>query len=932
MDENRITESSAAEDSLPSEKPAEAQPSQKQLESRLISDYKKEARSEASLYLKEKKAITDPESKKAFRRKWRQRRKEFRSELKKADSSEKKARKKARKIFLHRIHRTRRFWNALIAAVLLFSLIFFGLPSARMLWNTKKSQKFSDSGSEAEIARAAGYLLSEEICEEGIVLLQNRDGFLPLADKKLNVFGDDASVPDVFSRTLVSSLSVKGIDVNKELASFYTESSSASYEKPANTLSRIASRLFPGKTENVWKPVSNSLMRQAKEFSSQALIVLSAEAANEKDCSLSQLQPMKGSSERAKLMDDVCREFTHVILVLRSANPMELGFIADYDSIDAVIWAGGGNVSWSALASVLIGEVNPSGRTVDTWALSLESEPAYNASSSSYYANISDLHLLQYSEGIYMGYRYYETRCGHDKAVYEENVLYPFGYGLSYTDFTEELISLTEENDVLTAEISIRNIGETAGKDVAELYFLPPYTAEKSVEKSVISLAGFAKTALLNPGEEETLRISFSVRDMASWSTAKGAYILDAGDYRIAIGSDVHQALLSESFETYTVKDPVTYSTDSSTGCELQSLLASQDSEEMIVLSRSGWENTFPLAQVRMVASEELRTEKTAYERAGSPYSMLYHTEPVFNADNKLLLSDMRALSFEDEKWTAFLDQFTAEEMIQLVSNGAWHTEAVDRLGIPEARFLGNGDGFESIISSLNAAVYPSPIIVSSTWNCELASKLGSSLAAEASIYGINGWYAPRLSLHRSALGGKNTESFSEDPLLTAKIACAEIKAAQAGGLITFASGFILQDIQLNAGDDLSVIANEQTLRELYLKPYEICVKEADMSGIMTSPVRLGIELCSASDTLLKQLLREEWGFCGLITTDSSLAWINAELSVKNGCSLMFDAGEHSSQVTLQRAYAKDPIGTSWSLRDAVHDICYTLVNCTNLL
>ena len=800
-----------------------------------------------------------------------------------------------------------------------------------MFWNTRKSQKFSDTGSEAEIVRAAGYLLSEEICEEGIVLLQNRDSFLPLSDKKLNVFGDDASQPDAFSRTLVSSLNAKGISVNEELASFYAESSSAASSKETNVLLRSVGRLLPGKTDKSWRTVSSSLLRQAKEYSSQALIVLSAEAADGKDCSLSQLQPMNGSSARTQLIDDVCKEFEHVILVIRSANPMELGFIAGYDSIDAVIWAGDADNSWSALASVLVGDVNPSGKTVDTWALSLEDEPACNAGSS-YYANISDLHLLQYSEGIYIGYRYYETRFGNDEAAYAENVLYPFGYGLSYTDFTEELVSLTEEDGVLTAEISIRNTGEAAGKDVAELYFIPPYINERSIEKSAISLAGFAKTALLNPGEEETVLISFPVRDMASWSTAKESWILESGEYCIAVGSDVHQALLAESFETYTVEESVAYSTDALTGRDLQSLFASQDSEEMIVLSRSGWEGTFPRTQVRMVASDELRTEKTVYERAVSPYSSLYHTEPVFSADNKLLLTDMKGLPYDDTKWSTFLDQFSAEEMIQFVSNGAWHTEAIERFGIPESRFLSGANGFKSVLSSLNAAVYPSPIVVSSSWNCELASKLGSSLAAEASIYGISGWYAPRLSLHRSALGGQNAESFSEDPLLTAKIACAEIEAAQSGGLIAFASGFILQDIQLNSGDDLSVIANEQTLRELYLRPFEICVKEAGVAGIMTSPVRLGIELCSASDTLLNKLLREEWGFRGLVTTDSSLAWINAELSVKNGCSLMFDAGEHSSQVTLRRAYAKDPVGTAWSLRDAVHDICYTLVNYSNLL
>ena len=932
MDENKTAESSPAEESLQPEKAAAAQPSKKQLESRLISSYKKGARADASLYLKEKKAITDAESKKAFRKKWRQYKKEFRSELKRADSSERKARKKARKVFRHRIHRTRRFWGALIAIVLLFSVVFFGLPSARMFWNTRKSQKFSDAGSEAEIARAAGYLLSEELCEEGIVLLKNDNSFLPLSDKKLNVFGDDASRPDAFSHTLVASLNAEGILVNEELVSFYTESSSAKSSKETNVLLRVASRLFPQKSDSTWRTVNSSLLRKAKEFSSQALIVLSAEATAGKDCSLSQLQPMKGNSARAQLIDDVCKEFEHVILIIRSGNPMELGFISGYDSIDAVIWAGDVNTSWSALASVLVGDVNPSGRTVDTWPVSIEAEPAYNASSSSYYANISDLHLLQYSEGIYMGYRYYETRYGNDESAYAENVLYPFGYGLSFTDFTEELTSLTEEDGVLTAQISIRNIGETAGKDVAELYFMPPYMDERSVEKPAITLAGFAKTALLNPGEEETVLISFPVRDMSSWTTAKEAYILDAGEYRITVGSDVHRALLSGSFETYAVEEPVIYDADSSTGYNLQSLFASQDSEEMIVLSRSGWESTFPRTQVRMVASDELRTEKTVYERAESPYSTLYHAEPVFNADNKLLLPDLKDLPYDDTKWNTFLEQFSSEEMIQLVSNGAWHTEAVERLGVPEARFLGNGNGFESVISSLNAAVYPSPIVVSSTWNCELASKLGSSLAAEASIYGINGWYAPRLSLHRSAVGGRNAESFSEDPLLTAKIACAEIQAAQSGGLITFASGFVLQDIQLNSGNDLSIIANEQTLRELYFRPFEICVKEAGVSGIMTSPVRLGIELCSASDTLLNQLLREEWGFRGLVTTDSSLAWINAELSVKNGCSLMLDAGEHSSQVTLRRAYAKDPVGTAWSLRDAVHDICYTLVNYTNLL
>ena len=932
MDNNRPVDTSVSDSSFPSQETAVSLPSQKQSERKLITQYKKEARAEARQYLKEKKSSTDPDTRKAFRKKWRQRKKDFFSGLKNADSTEKKARKKAVRTFRRRIHRTRRFWNALIVFTLLFSLVFFGLPSAKMLWDTAKSQKYSDSGSEAEIVRAAGYLLSEEIAGEGLVLLQNRDGFLPLSENRLNLFGDDAYLPDALSHSLASSLNAKGILVNEALNSFYEKSATVSAKENSNFLLRSLSSVFHKKTDTAWHAVDSSLMHQAKDYSSQALIVLGVTPDNGEDIPLSLLRPMEDNSVRSRLIDTVCREFDHVILVIRSGNCMELDFLADYDSIDAVIWAGDTNTSWAALASVLAGEINPSGRTVDTWPLSLEAEPAYNASGSSYYANISDLHLLQYSEGIYVGYRYYETRFGNDETAYAENVLYPFGYGLSYTEFTEELTSLTEEDGVLTAEISIKNIGETAGKDVAELYYMPPYEDERSPEKSAIVLAAFAKTALLNPGEEETVLLTFPLRDMASWSSAKGCYVLDAGEYRITVGKDVHQALLSDAYQSYTLKEPVLFRSDSQTGQEYQGLLAPSGSEEMIVLSRTAWENTFPQTQVRMVASDELRTEKTVYERAESPYSTLYSAEPVYNADNGLLLSDMKGLPYDDDQWTAFLDQFTPEEMILLASNGAWHTEAVDRLGIPESRLLGSGDGFVSELSSLNAVKYSSSIVVSSTWNCDLASKLGSSVAAEAAIYGINGWYAPRLSLHRSVIAGKNRDNFSEDPLLTAKMACAEIKSAQADGLVTFAAGFILQDIQLNSDEDLSVIANEQTLRELYLRPFEVCVKEG-LAGIMTSAVRLGVEHCSASDTLLNHLLREEWGFRGLVTTDSAVTtWINAELSVKNGCSLMFDAGMHSSQVTLRRAYQKDPVATAWSLRDSAHDICYTLVNYTNLI
>ena len=904
-----------------------------------IRTYKKQAKAEGAAYLRERRACTTAEERKAFRKKWKTRRKDWSAGLKTLDPEEQRAQKKGRKAFRRRIHRTRRWVTRGIVLVLLAALVWAILPMGRTALGVRKSQKFTDTGTDAEIARANGYLVSQEICDEGYVLLKNDGDLLPLQDAKLNVFGDDAyrfvygSSADASQSgalTLFEAFDKYGIEYNPTLDAFYRSKDSSASSGTGGIREIVRSYFTGAETADDWRALGDGTLEQAKEYSSLALIVLSAQEAEGADVELSVLQPMKEGTNKAALIDAVCSEFEHVILVINSGNVMELGFINDYDAIDAVLWTGApGAQGCGELARVLLGEVDPSGRTVDTWPVSIESDPSYACYGSAYYANLSSVHTLNYGEGIYVGYRYYETRFGEDAEAYAENVVFPFGYGLSYTRFTEKITSFSCDGETVTAEITVKNIGKTAGKDVVELYFLPPWQ-EGSPEKSAIELAAFAKTELLQPRESVTVTLAFSVRDMSSWSTADGCYLLEKGDYAVAVGKNVHAALTSASKETVSIEEDVFYREDETTGTALANRFDFA-SEGLTTLSRADWEGTWPSLESRPVASSEFKQEKADYEKAASPYSDRT-AEPALGAENGILLKDLKGLAYDDAQWDAFLDQFTAEELISLAANGGWHTEALERLGIPASRLLDGTSGLRSSFSSLNAVSYPSACVVSSTWNTGLAAKLGDAVAKEAEAYGVNGWYAPDANLRRTAVGGQNSGAYSEDPLLSGKMSAATVQSAQEGGLAVFVKRLVCSDTELNTRSDLSIQVSEQALRELYLRPFEISVKEGGAAGVMSSSTRLGVQWCGGSSALLKDVLREEWGFEGTVTTDICLgSWMNAELAVKNGNALMLEPGLMQSESVLRKAYQKDPAGMAWSLRESAHDICYLLVNFTSL-
>jgi beta-glucosidase len=820
--------------------------------------------------------------------------------------------------------------NTVIALLLIACLVFFGWPSAQMLWRIRKSAKYTTNGSEVDIARASAYALSAELCEEGFVLLKNDNGLLPLAEKKINVFGDDAyrPLPGTDSGETVSLLEALAdheIETNRDLTGMYQKL----LAEPENLIGKLKSRLtalLSREEQEDWHMPDASVIRNAKGFSSQAMLVLSALPEDSKTPSPTGIPVMEDGSLQRKLLDSVCKEFDHVILAIASGGAVEAGFLSEYDSIDAVLWIGApGPRGFSVLAGILAGEINPSGRTTDTWPSSFSSNPAVAGSELSYYANINGQYALHFDEGIYTGYRYYETRFGDDETGYAENVVFPFGHGLSYTEFTEELTSFSAAEETVTAEVTVTNTGETAGKDVVQLYFMAPYDPSRGIEKPAIELAGFAKTSLLEPGETETITVSCPVRDLSSWSTSDGCYLLEAGEYRFSLGKNVHDALLSSDGETFTVEKDVFYRTDDMTGIELQNHFAFALDEDP-VLSRSDWEEVSLSESGRRIASDALKEALKAYQKGEKADGK----EPAYAKDGSASLAELKGLPYDDEKWNVFLDAFKLNDMIRLVANGAWHTEAISRLGIPDTKLTGEATGIRPIFSSFSTVSYPSEAVIGATWNTALAGKYGETIGAEAAAYGISGLYAPSAAIRRSGISGQSGDLFSEDPLLTGKMAASAVSAMQKKHLISFTKNFPFSDAESGFGKNVFTWIDEQTLRELYLRPFELTVKEGGSKGIMVSSAGIGVEWCGGSSALLRSILREEWGFDGIVTTEPNYSPLKGvTLAVKNGTELMFDPGIHASEKALIWAYTKDPSGNAWALRESTHRICYTLVNST---
>ncbi|MFC3418310.1 glycoside hydrolase family 3 N-terminal domain-containing protein [Salinicoccus hispanicus] len=860
---------------------------------------------------------------KLSRKKQKQQRKE---ELKTSSRKERRAAKKDARMYRKLKNRPVRFagWSVL-AALLLVIVVTVGPTVASVVGNLSGKHITIDTTSEeADEARAAADQVSEEIADEGLVLLKNDNDSLPLEDEKINVFGSTAftfkyggggSGASDLSRAvnLFDALADAGIDYNEDLYDYYAGLPELE-ESVGNTDAGIV-QVFKGMVssdEAAGEPdVSDEAIDQAKAYSENAMIIVQSEGVEASDISDNQL---KLSDEMDRLIEKVTDNFSNVTIVVNAGNTLELGFVEAYPSIQSVIWTGTpGPLGTRSLAEALSGELNPSGRITDTYAYDTESSPASENFGDYKYDNL-DKAYLNYEEGIYVGYRYYETFYEGDEEGYNQAVQFPFGHGLSYTTFDWNIVDQELDNDSIELEVEVTNTGEVAGKDVVQLYYSAPYTPG-GIEKSAINLVSFEKTGSLEPGESEVLTISYDTRDMASYDISDENYILENGTYEIKLGRNVHEIDDTLDFE---IAEDIVYQTDTDTGTEYENRFTESENE-LTVLSRNDWEGTYPSDQNDSKVASDKVIERVQGHEYNDDVEM-----PETGAENGLLLEDLKGLDYDDPLWDEFLDQLTVDQMIDYVTEGAYHTREIDEHGIPNTVLMDGPAGFSFFgFKQVEAGAYPTEIVVASTWNKELAYEMGDMIGQEAKAYGIHGWYAPALNIHRSPLGGRNFEYMSEDPVLNGMIGAGMAKGAQDQGVTVFMKHFIMNEQETNARSGLLVWSDEQTMREIHLRPFEMAVKEAGVTGAMSSFSYIDGKW--ANPALLNGMLRDEWGFQGVVSSDAVFGFMEAPQAVTSGNDLMLDVLTAPDQKQrLEEAHEEHPEAITAGLRNSMHNSLYT--------
>ena len=763
--------------------------------------------------------------------------------------------------------------------------------------------------------------LAVEIESEGVVLLKNDDGALPLTGKRVNVFGAGSVQPFYGGAgsgavttddpvSLYEALETAGIPFNPSLKTLYEKHVRAFSPKTDNTVINNLLQLALAKSaldEMPLKYLTDAVMRQAKAFSDTALLVINRTSAEGRDLSSDTLRL---SDEETRLVEKVTSAFSEVIVLFNTGNVMEMGWLDAYDSIKAalLVWIPG-EFGFEGAAKVLSGEASPSGRLADTVAYRIEDHPSSVCFGSHAYDN--DDHYVEYSEGIYVGYRYFETFA-------PEKVQFPFGYGLSYTAFEKTDASFVRAGDAIKVQVTVRNTGNCPGKEVVQLYYSAPYTPG-GIEKSAVVLGAFAKTKQLSPGESERVTLSLSLREMASYDQ-KGtqAYVLEQGDYRLFLGDHVRAPYAEATFTL----DEAVYKTDDTTGAPIRNLFSSADNGLSVLSRKDG-----AVPALRQLTADDAVKDKDALP---APTTVGKAPKTGVRYDAPITLRDVAA---DESKWDAFLDQLTLNEMIDLVIHSGYETQAVARLGIPATE---DNDGPSSIkgrhglVYVDSGTAYPCETAIACTWNAALAERLGEGVGKEAADMGEDVWYAPAVNLHRNPMGGRNFEYFSEDPLLSGICGAAIIRGANRQELVTTVKHFALNDQESNRGG-LFTWADEQTIRELYLRAFERPVKEGGTVGVMSAYNRIGKDWCGASSALLQDLLRGEWGFDGYVISDYSSnftgkGYMSPVLAVYNGNDTMltgiWSLQKPSHVIAMKEAYKRDPVGFGTALREAVRHLC----------
>ena len=804
--------------------------------------------------------------------------------------------------------------------------------------------------------------LCEDIADEGIVLLDNA-GTLPLAkNSKLNVFGWASTNPcyggtgsgalsDAYPTvSLLEGLTNAGFELNTELSDFYT-----AYRADRPEVGMFAQDWTLPEPEAA--QYSDDLINNAKAFSDTAMIVITRVGGEGADLptdvstvtydaghSYNDFEPgehyLQLSKTEEDMVDLVCKNFDNVIVVYNGANAMELGWVKDHSQIKSVIWcAGTGQSGFNALGSVLCGDVNPSGRTIDTFVYDLTATPTWNNFGNMLYDNMNEFEadsfgtkvtpaFVNYVENIYVGYKFYETAAAEGLIDYDKTVVYPFGHGLSYTSFTQTLNSVTESDGTITVDVTVTNTGSASGKDVVEVYYNPPYT-NGGIEKASANLIGFAKTSEIAAGASENVQVTFKAEDMASYDAhGKGCYVLEKGDYIISINSDSHNVIDSK---TYTVASDIVYNESNPRSSDQTVATNEFDFAEgnVTYLSRAdGFANYAEATAAPTDYSMPAEAKATFYNNSNydpNDFNNPDDVAPTTGAKNGIQLADMVGVAYDDEKWDSFLDQLTVADMDSLIALGGYQSVAVSSVGKVQAIDCDGPASINNNFTQQGSIGFPSAVMIAATWNTDLAYSFGESIGKMADDMGVSGWYAPAMNIHRSAFAGRNFEYYSEDGVLSGAIASHAIMGSQEQGVYAFMKHFALNDQETNRCGMLCTWASEQAIREIYLKPFEACVKNADCHAVMSSFNYIGNTYAGNCPELLINVLRNEWGFVGMVLTDyyGVYGYQDSDHLIRNGgdfCLVNYDTEtNHLTDTTSATALV--------CARQACKNILYTVAN-----
>lgn len=887
----------------------------------------------------------------------------------------------------------------------------------------------------------------EEISNEGFVLLKNNNA-LPLSTETDTIamygragvdpiLGGSGSGNAGSAETVIKpydSLTEEGFTVREDVYDFFNENYSdyvkgsikmddydgstffigevptGSYSGFTPVRSDVA-LVFIGRGGGEGWDLSTDLKAAATTSASQSAISgnqnVASEVANYRD-GQHQLELTKEEEDMVAYAKD---NYEKVVVVINSSHAMELGELEDDAGVDAMLWVGStGAEGYRALGNILSGAVNPSGRLVDTYAADFTADPTFPNEGMFEYSGIEDgyvakgtattkAYTMQYEEGIYVGYKYYETAHAeatagnYDGFDYDEAVVYPFGYGLSYSTFEQNITGYSDDGDTVTVTVSVHNTSETDGKEVVQLYYTPPYDPETGIEKSAVNLIAFDKV-FVKADETEEVTLTFAIEDMASYDykkvmTENGGYVLEQGDYEISLRSDSH---------TYFGETATEQSGSSgnyfvlSLGEELFDEDNKRDSDESAAInrfddvstmmkdtkqsgyalnfSRSDFEGTFPTAP-EAADLDSKNIEVAAQQNGGTTVyaglakfdpetdptignvstSKIYaEADPVMGAANGVKFSDMRALDYDDTAWTQLLDNITKEEYVSGTFNAsAYNTAAIESIAKPKTNDPDGPAGITSLFGPTGCCAYMSEVVLASTWNEEMGEKMGDAIAEEAYYFnksadsdvgGTSGWYGPAMNIHRSPFGGRNFEYYSEDPTLSGFMGASVIRGASSKGLYSYLKHYALNDSEIYRTNNLCVWANEQTIRELYLKPFELTIKNSEITikyiadtegtigtktirgalALMSSFNRLGTTWAGGHYGLMTEVPRGEWGFDGVVVSDFNLyEYTDADQGLRAGTDLQlafginFDDGESATALN--------------AMRRAIHNMCYTTVN-----